>query len=126
MTLSAALWQQLFVDLTVSVTIAVAVTALVSRCLTRPAWRRILWQACTFVLVGIFLLEVVGLNHELAASWQRLIAGSDNSGPAVAVVDRCDETPVLTGWNNQNLDPACEFADPTSVPRQYTAELELR
>ncbi len=68
MTPSAAVWQQLFVDLAVNVTVAVAATAFLSRWLSRPAWRRPLWQACTLAMVGIVFFELVGFKHELTLS----------------------------------------------------------
>jgi beta-lactamase regulating signal transducer with metallopeptidase domain len=130
MTPTAADWQQLLVNLAVSITVAVTATALFSRWVTPPAWRRLLWQACTLVLVGIFLFELVGLNHELTASWQRLITGSDNSDLAVSLPNRSRETDAslrsasATQCYDQNPDVDRQPDDFSSPTIGSTLEME--
>jgi len=117
MTPTAAVWQRLFVDLAVHVTVAVAATALLSRWLTRSAWRRPFWQACTLALLGVFLFEIVGLNHELAGPLGRLIGGSDNSAPPVTPANRCRETSILPEGGDRNLEAKNESGCFSWIPK---------
>jgi len=124
---STALWQQLYLNIAVSVTLAVAATAILSCWLTRPARRRTMWQACTLALLGIFLFELMGLNHELGGSVQRLIAGSNNFDHPVSLANQRGEDSITTESQHQiTEEESADFASLPNTTAQGPVPLALR